>query len=193
MTDSDYPAFLALAERLAQTLQATVGADTYEDLFASLKPFRLEAVQDAAETLRDTARYFPRPVEWREAAETSELTFIKRAIQPARREPWHCDCTACDDTGWQTLSCTGDDERCPCRKDRPQDPHTFARMCECRERNRTYQRHLMAQRTRQDGRPPPRGRREWRGGGWSRAGDVVDFTAARAHQTRGEREMERDQ
>lgn len=46
------------------------------------------------------------------------------------------ECPACLDSGWEAFECSGQHD---CGRRRRHLPHTYARPCNCRPMNRTYQ------------------------------------------------------
>jgi len=48
------------------------------------------------------------------------------------------ECAMCSDTGWRLVECAGDGVKL-CGRRRQHAPHEFAKPCECRPINRTYQ------------------------------------------------------
>lgn len=81
-------------------------------------------------------KYFPTTGEWREWALEYESELRRAALTGSR--DWKVECEDCDDCGFLFFECPGDKT---CDRDRPHLPHTFVRVCGCRESNRTYQRH----------------------------------------------------
>lgn len=134
--------FLALYNRLCVALRepaddSGVSQQVYFDALKDLPVRALEA--GAAALMKEPGRrFFPTTAEWRTAAEAAQRNQFREATKPIRAEPWRCECTACDDTGWEILECTGDNF---CGRQKKHLPHTFAKVCPCRPTNRTYQRH----------------------------------------------------
>jgi hypothetical protein len=135
--------FLTLFNRLAIALRGeadnfgvTVGI--YYDALADLPMAALE--QGALDLMKQPGRkFFPTTAEWREAAEQAHQQQLKAALTPARDEPWHNECTACHDTGWEVRSCDGTAGICGRSKAHP--AHDYVKPCACRPINRTFQRH----------------------------------------------------
>lgn len=134
--------FLSLFNRLSVALreQQDDSGVTQGIYFDALKDLPIRALEDGAAALMKEPgrRFFPTTAEWRTAAEKANLSQLREAVQPARDEPWHHECTACEDTGWERFECTGD--RC-CGRSGPHAAHEFVRVCSCRPTNRTFQRH----------------------------------------------------
>lgn len=67
---------------------------------------------------------------------------LRALLPPKRMEPWHFECEACEDSGWETRSChPGTRVTCGLRRCDGEHPeHTYAVACWCRETNKTYQR-----------------------------------------------------
>lgn len=126
---------LALALRLTEQDGAMVSA-----YYEALNDLSVGAIAESARALakQPGRRFFPTSGEWREEAEIAFRSELVKALPPARPDPWRFDCESCDDTGWERFECTGNDF---CGRPNVHAPHTFVRMCSCRESNRTYQRH----------------------------------------------------
>ena len=142
------------------TLQKTLTADEFTTIFSRLasqlrwldhRPTDIanyfEALRDLPESIlhesakrianQPARKYFPTTGEWREWALEVEAEMRRAEIIGER--VWKLECADCEDTGW-TLpeSCPGDTT---CGREKTHLPHTFVRVCGCRESNRTYQRH----------------------------------------------------
>ncbi len=136
-------AFLRIFNRLLVALRepADDTGVTQGVYFDALKDLPLLALEAGAMALMKEPgrRFFPTTAEWRTAAERANVELLRDAVQPARDEPWHVDCEACEDTGWvQGLECPGSNL---CGRTKPHAPHSYTRACPCRPMNRTYQRH----------------------------------------------------
>lgn len=116
--------------------------------FEGLQRFPVEAVEAAAGTLAESAQWFPKLAEWCEAAELARNARALMLVSPDVRQ-WHAECGTCDDTGWESIPCSGDDQ---CGRSRPHTAHRYGVPCGCRLTNRTYQRRLAEQRERSRGR-----------------------------------------
>lgn len=109
---------------------------TYFELLHDLPIAALEA--GATVLMRESGRrFFPTSAEWRTAAEQAQEEAL-RAVLPHRDEPWHLECDACADTGWQMRTCDGSSA---CGRKNKHAPHDYVTVCPCRPMNRTFQRH----------------------------------------------------
>lgn len=134
--------FAALFNRLLVALREPAD-DTGVTLgvyFDALKDLPIRALEDGAAALMKEPgrRFFPTTAEWRTAAEKASVAHLREAVQAPREEPWHHECAACEDTGWERFECTGDRF---CGRSEKHAPHDFVRVCSCRPTNRTWQRH----------------------------------------------------
>jgi len=134
--------FLKLFNRLCVALRepADDSGITQGVYFEALKDLPVSALDRGAAALMKEPgrRFFPTTAEWRTAAERALDQQFREAVKPLARDPWHYECTDCDDTGWALYECTGD---ASCGRQKPHGPHRFVRVCLCRATNRTYQRH----------------------------------------------------
>lgn len=134
--------FLAVFNRLCVALREPqddtgVTQGVYWDALRDLPLPALEAGANAL--MREPGRrFFPSTAEWRTAAEQAQRQQFKAAVQAPREEPWHLECAACEDTGWEHFHCPGDRS---CGRMKPHGAHDYVRVCVCRPTNRTYQRH----------------------------------------------------
>lgn len=138
---ADHLEFMQTFNRLCVALREKESdAATMQVYYDALKDLPCAAVQAGARALQmePGRKWFPTTGEWRLAAEKAALEQLKAAVQPAREEPWHMECEACDDTGWALFDCAGDRV---CGRAEKHRAHTFVRVCSCRPMNRTYQRH----------------------------------------------------
>lgn len=138
----DEAQFLKVFNRLCVALRepADDSGITQGVYFDALKDLPLPAVDAGAVTLtrEKGRRFFPTTAEWRTAAEEAQEAQLRKAVQPARSEPWRLECERCEDTGWILgLECDGGDY---CGRRKVHAPHSFVRECPCRPTNRTYQR-----------------------------------------------------
>jgi len=112
--------------------------------FDALVDYPVEAVEDAARLFTRDAQWFPKTSEWVAGAEQARSTRVLTKCLPSpREEPWKSECATCDDTGWDTLTCEGDDV---CGRTKPHYKHSYAVPCGCRGMNRTYLRKIEEQR-----------------------------------------------
>lgn len=144
MTPTDKSAFLQAFNRLAvATRLGDADASMQRIYWDALKDMELPAIEQSAAHLAQSAQWFPKVAEWREAARAAKLTAQIKALPAGREEPWHSECAACDDTGWEFRTCypgTGNTcgrQRC----EQEGKEHDYTVRCPCRETNRTYQRH----------------------------------------------------
>ena len=151
MTALDKPRFLQAFNRLAVAVRLpadhTDGA-MHRVYFEGLSDFGIEAIEAAAHELERQAKWFPKVSEWRDVAERARNIRALAAVSTDQRV-WHAECDACDDTGWEILTCSG---RVQCGREKEHAAHDYAVPCPCRPTNRTYQRRLAEQRERARGR-----------------------------------------
>jgi hypothetical protein len=80
--------------------------------------------------------------EWRDWSNRLRLQSII-ALPDGRDEPWHDECGACADTGWEVRRChPGTHNNCgrkKCAKGANAE-HEYVERCTCRATNRTFQR-----------------------------------------------------
>jgi hypothetical protein len=133
---------LAVATRLPSSEADASMQQVYWD---GLEDLPIGSVELAAEALAKAGQWFPKVAEWREAATRQRLAEVL-TLPPGRDEPWQFECSACEDTGWETKSCYPG-TAVNCGRKRCVDGGEFARehgftyRCSCRETNRTFQRH----------------------------------------------------
>lgn len=134
--------FSVIFGKLALQLRATeVDEPMIRSYFEPLSDLPLEAVRMAQEAFsRESGRkWFPTTAEWRERAQRADTEALRKALPPARTEPWKDECKDCHDTGWvESLSCDGTTGQCGRRKLHLSHSYTFA--CPCRATNHSYQR-----------------------------------------------------
>ncbi len=146
--------FTPIVGKLAKQLNKELDADTIVVYYDVMKEFSEEITYAAAAQLARTSKWFPKTSEWRECALLIEQN--KRRAELSGPRSWKLECEVCEDTGWIFFWCLGlevpasdlgrRDETMPveqCDRDRSHLPHSFVRVCPCRETNRTYQRHHM--------------------------------------------------
>lgn len=153
MTNTDKKAFvqafnvLAVAARLPAH---EADASMQRVYFDGLRDLEIAAVSAAAVELAKTAQWFPRVAEWRAAAKLQHVELLK-ALPSGREEPWHDECGACLDTGWEERRCyPGTANNCGRTKcmtaGTKRAEHKYMSACSCRPTNRTYQRHHLGSR-----------------------------------------------
>lgn len=111
MTDVDRPAFAQTMNRLCIALrEKDPDAVQMRVYFEALKDLEIEFVSAAGHRLEASAKFFPKPAEWRLEAGKVERERIEaqRAVLRKLVQPL---CAACDDTGWDR---TQDDRVVPC-------------------------------------------------------------------------------
>jgi hypothetical protein len=142
MTLADYGRFSACMRDLGVTLNEPTPPDRIEQYFHALIGFDVNELVAAAEQVKCTAHWFPKPIEWREAVDAIRVAALKTAIRPARDEPWHFECPACEDTERIHYYCEKGDP--PCDRKDPKPCATcnkvYVRDCQCKGRNTTVQR-----------------------------------------------------
>jgi len=151
MTNTDILRFGQAFNRLAVALRLPVGevdAAMQQVYFDALCDFSIEAIEAAAERLTRTSQWFPKTSEWRIAASEARIQTLVKELPASREEPWHDECGACHDTGWEERICyRGTRNTCgrrSCEKEPEQDSlkeHRYMSVCTCRPTNRTYARH----------------------------------------------------
>jgi hypothetical protein len=146
VTVQEKPRFAQCFNRLAVALRlpADDGDAAMQRIYwDALADFPIDAVEDAAHEFARSATWFPKTSEWRSQAELARNTRALVASRPdADRDPWRYECQACDDSGFELLTCQAG-ARCPrpdCSRRDASFRHVYAVVCSCRETNRTYQR-----------------------------------------------------
>lgn len=104
--------FAMLAKQLRATDADQADIECY---FKALADLEIEFVQMAAERLSQTAEWFPKTSEWRQAARLIEhqRVNLQRSLLQNRAERL---CLACDDTGWAVNPRTNRAARCDCQE-----------------------------------------------------------------------------
>ncbi len=141
MTAADYTQFVECFGRLAVALREETDPAQQRIYFEALAPYPLNAVVGAADLLSRKSTWFPKTSEWVEAIPAAKSELLRRALPPARTEPWHHECRECEDTGWINQACDG---TATCGRKRQHAAHAFVQPCPCRPTNATYRRHHMA-------------------------------------------------
>ncbi len=144
--------FAVIFVKLAKQLNREADEETIGVYFDVMKEFQTNITHEAAAQLSRTSKWFPKTSEWRECALLIEQA--KRRADLSGPRNWKLECEVCEDTGFIFFWCLGievpesdlgrRDETMPvqqCDRDRSHLPHSFVRVCPCRETNRTYQRH----------------------------------------------------
>ncbi len=147
--------FNRLAVALRDNRNDTAAKEVY---YRALEEFPSQFVSEAALILakEPERKFFPTTGEWVAAIltvkQSSERKFLARPDN--RDEPWHFECTACSDTGWEDHACEGTTEfaqETACGRKKPHYPHNFVTVCPCRATNRTYQRNNIREQKRAKG------------------------------------------
>ena len=146
MTNTDRLEFAQAFNRLAVSTRLPTGeadAAMQQVYWTGLEDMPIEFVVSAADALSKASQWFPKVAEWREWATRLRLQSII-ALPDGRDEPWHDECEACGDTGWEIRRCyPGTPNTCGhrnCVKGKRLE-HNYAERCTCRPTNRTFQRH----------------------------------------------------
>ena len=133
--------FGVVFSRLAIQLRFT-DADvlTVRAYYDALKDIPLVAVETSGRAFATEPgrKFFPTTAEWHDAAQRAVTDELRKVLAPARDESWKLECGACEDTGWESFHCPGDES---CGRTTKHTEHTYVRICTCRPNNRTYQRH----------------------------------------------------
>jgi hypothetical protein len=133
--------FGVIFSRLATQLQwRDADVSSAASYYEALKNYTLDTIHESGKRLamEQGRRFFPTTGEWAEVADAVQHEALRRAVKPARDEPWHFDCETCTDTGWKHHDCDGSEQ---CGRRKKHAPHVYVTPCPCREMNRTYQRH----------------------------------------------------
>jgi hypothetical protein len=145
MTNADNVEFLQAFNRLAVATRlpaAEADGAMQRVYWDGLSELPIDAVVAAAEAMEKSAQWFPKVSEWREAGYRHQVS-ERLKLPEGRDEPWHDECGACSDTGWELRHCyPGTAKNCGhrnCVKGRREE-HDYVERCTCRETNRTYQR-----------------------------------------------------
>lgn len=153
MTNQDRPAFLTTFKRVARTFGRKIDDATCEDYFSALAAVPIDEIESAAESLVKSSRFFPKPVDWLEAAQRSRKRGgggFQKFTPPILREDgttettYHCH--HCQDTGWRP-GCGCDLGRLTLTKRCPAHPYERYGMpypepvkpCDCRGNNPAWQ------------------------------------------------------
>lgn len=129
---------LAVATRLPAEQADAAMQQVY---FAGLEDLPIDALELAAGYLAQTAQWFPKLAEWRDAAKIQRAATLK-ALPPGREEHWKEECEVCSDSGWELRTChPGTPANCGrknCQSEHAE--HSYVTPCCCRPTNRTYMR-----------------------------------------------------
>jgi hypothetical protein len=166
--------FGVIFSRLATQLQwRDADVSSAASYYEALKNYTLDTIHESGKRLamEQGRRFFPTTGEWAEVADAVQHEALRRAVKPARDEPWHFDCESCEDTGWAPHQCDGGAAAWPeaagasddignrpfsykalgrltetpgpstCGRRKAHAPHDYVTVCPCRPTNRTWIRH----------------------------------------------------
>lgn len=139
MTHTDIPALSDALHVLGRAFSHPVDSEDVEDVFRDLRDFPLGVVTTALDTLRKTSRFWPRPHALIDACREAQAAMTQRVALPPdwqAREPGDKWCPECQDTGWLTRTCPGDQT---CLRPKAHYAHAFVVPCGCRRHNPVYQ------------------------------------------------------
>jgi len=98
MTDRDRPELKRLLTKLAGVYTRTLDADTIDAYFLALKPLAIDAIRRACTKALSDCQYFPKPVELRGMASSSERPHYREVDgQPVY------ECLRCQDRGLELV------------------------------------------------------------------------------------------
>lgn len=125
MTPNDKSRFLQAINRLAVALrEKDLDLPQMQVYFEALADLPVELVTEAGRRLEQTAQWFPKPSEWREAVALllrerleAQRDWLRKAPRPL--------CATCEDTGWEALALV--EKGAPVRRVKP---------CGCRAQRR---------------------------------------------------------
>lgn len=106
MTPADRAAFFDLFARVARRHGKKPDAELAADYFQALERVPLEELEAAADLLWKVSRYFPKPVDWLEAAQKVRkpshfVRFAPPVLTLDGRAEVTYHCLRCQDTGWR--------------------------------------------------------------------------------------------
>lgn len=148
MTTQDRIAFVTALTDCARIFRKVSDINELSDgYWQALQDLPLDAVRAGFRQCAQSNRFFPRPVEIRDAA-----TKTMRAVAAMQGEPSAPACEDCQSTGWRHYACQGinstwlwnddgdprhavhqDDIVSPCQRPARHDAHTYVRRCHCRQ------------------------------------------------------------
>lgn len=151
MTSVDRPAFLALWKRVCRTFNHKLDAEQFEDYFTALASVTLEDAESASDALCKSSRYWPKPVDWLEAAQRCRKsprhfsTFAPPVVTPDGATETTFYCHICRDTGWRP-GCGCEMGRLDLTRKCPAHPFTRhglaypepVKPCQCRNSNPSW-------------------------------------------------------
>lgn len=152
MTDTDRSAFGVVFGRVSRTFNRKLDAATCSDYFEALQAVPIEDIEAAAVTLVKSSRFFPKPVDWLEAAQRERRPsrngfekFTPPVVLPDGTTETSYHCHHCQDTGWRP-GCGCDLGRLGITKRCPGHPYEFygqpypepLKACSCRPTNRAW-------------------------------------------------------
>lgn len=152
MTITDRDAFWAIFCRLSMLFGKKPDAEMCQEYFESLMDLPLVLVTDATTSLKKSSRFWPKPVDWREAC--YKLEPIKKGFAPERwvhtadgQRVATYVCLKCNDGGfrWECGCAFEDvDGKCSTHKTGSSASRMPVTPCECRDTNPEW---LMKNRT----------------------------------------------
>jgi hypothetical protein len=110
MTAQELSTWHRVLGKMAIALNVPIATEQIRVLDEVLADVPLSLLEAAAVRLLNTARFWPRPAEWREAVSALQRERLLATDEAARRVlrpcgtdwiPPHCEC--CDDTGWRPI------------------------------------------------------------------------------------------
>lgn len=137
MTEREFgTVFAVLAMQLRWTDADEMAVRSY---YQALQGVSLDALKASAQQFAQESgrRFFPTSAEWFEAAQHVTTESLRKALPPAREEPWVHDCRDCEDTGFRPFKCNGKF----CGRKYKHAPHDYVEKCPCRPTNATWNRH----------------------------------------------------
>lgn len=152
MTSVDRPAFFTTFRKVARTFNKKITDDVCTDYFDALEAVPIDEIEAAADTLVKTSRYWPKPVDWLEAAQRSQkhgrefTRFTPPVVMPDGTTETTFHCVQCRDTGWRP-GCGCELGRLDLTKRCPEHPYSRHDMpypeplkaCACRDSNQVWQ------------------------------------------------------
>ena len=119
MTASDKPAFLGLMKRLAIAMHTPIDDFMVKVHYEALQDIPIAILTRAERKLEREADYFPKPVQWRRAADDVQRDLLLALPDPSDGADGVEHCAECDDTGFRPIARASDVrmvEPCACRR-----------------------------------------------------------------------------
>ena len=140
--DSDLiKAFNAAYVRIANVFGSETKEEQMLEYFKALSDIPSDMFDAMATKLERTCEFFPKPVQWRQAADAVAEERRQEALRFAEDESSETfACLVCLDSGFEELTCRPGAlcKRCASSKMHPYD-HQYARKCSCRDSNPVWQ------------------------------------------------------